>query len=107
MSYNRPIAADSFVDAPRSAPHVAFVAPESLGRRVTAALRRGFALWARVQTQRATARALARLNDHQLKDIGIERGSIPEIAYATAWAQLTAAGLDHPNGLFDSRRDQP
>lgn len=54
-------------------------------------------LWVEVRTVHATRRALRRLNDHQLKDIGVEPGAIDKVARASALAHLTVAGLDHHN----------
>ena len=51
--------------------------------------------WKRVREIHATRKALKKLNDHQLRDIGVEPGTIDSIARASVLAHLTVAGLDH------------
>jgi len=46
--------------------------------------------------RRATDRALSRLNDHQLRDIGVEPHQIGRAAGGIGQAYLTIAGLDGP-----------
>lgn len=51
--------------------------------------------WDRVRAIHATRRALCELNDHQLRDIGVEPGAIDRVARASVLAHLTVAGLDY------------
>ena len=51
--------------------------------------------WKHLRAVRATRRALRKLNDRQLRDIGVEPGAIDSIARASVLAHLTVAGLDH------------
>ena len=57
-----------------------------LGRRLWRAIRVA-------QEARATARALAVLDNRALSDIGVSRGSIPAVAHQAASAHLAVAGL--------------
>ena len=53
-------------------------------------------LWGAIkvaQESRATARALAVLDNRALSDIGVSRGSIPAVARQAASAHLAVAGL--------------
>lgn len=91
MSQIRPLSPSDLIAAPHSRP----AAPRaSLSRRIVQGLAEAVAIVRRARTERETARALARLGDRQLKDIGVDRAAIPQVARAAAWAQLTAAGLD-------------
>jgi len=94
MSYGHPIRAKGLVSNLCSLP-VASPLPRPLRARLSDLAREAVVAWKHGRTARASARALAALNDRQLRDIGINRGSIPEIARAAAWAHLTTAGLDH------------
>jgi uncharacterized protein YjiS (DUF1127 family) len=102
MTYARPIARKEFVSDLRTLP-VASPPPRSLGGRLIDLGRLALLAWNHGRLARSSARALTRLNDHQLRDIGINRGSIPEVARAAAWAHLTVAGLDHTS-RNDARR---
>jgi uncharacterized protein YjiS (DUF1127 family) len=63
------------------------------GRRFLNALGRLWRAIAAAQEARATARALAGLDDHALHDIGVHRGNIPSVARQAAAAHLAVAGL--------------
>jgi uncharacterized protein YjiS (DUF1127 family) len=67
--------------------------PSGGGRRVLAALGRLWRAFAAMQEARATARALAVLDDRALHDIGVDRGAIPAVARQVASAHLAVAGL--------------
>ena len=103
MSFDRSITASRIV-AETSA-HPALAGQPALSHRLGKALRRLWEHYRVVRTERATARALSRLSESQLKDIGVEPGAISQIARAAAWAQLATAGLDGLGGdPFDPRR---
>ncbi len=102
MTYTCTIARKELVSNVRSLP-VASPAPRSFGARLVELGRLALLAWNQGRIARRSARALSQLNDRQLRDIGINRGSIPEVARAAAWAHLTAAGLDH-TGHHDARR---
>lgn len=102
MSYSHPIERKELVSDQRTLP-VASPAPRPLSGRLSALARQAILAWQRDRAARASARALARLSDRQLRDIGIDRGSIPEVARAAAWAHLTVAGLDTSGQSFDAR----
>jgi uncharacterized protein YjiS (DUF1127 family) len=63
------------------------------GRRFLATLSRLWRTFVAMQEARATARALAVLDDNALHDIGINRGAIPAVARQAASAHLAVAGL--------------
>ena len=102
MIYNRSIDRRELVGDLRTLP-AASPLPRPLRSRLAGWARQALLAWQHGRTARASARALALLNDRQLRDIGINRGSIPKVARAAAWAHLTAAGLDHA-GRHDARR---
>lgn len=94
MTFARPIARKELVSDIRTLP-VASPLPRSLGARLIDLGRLALLAWNHGRLARRSARALSELNEHQLRDIGINRGSIPEVARAAAWAHLTVAGLEH------------
>lgn len=93
MTYNRSITRRELVSDVRTLP-VSSPAYRSLRSRLADLARDAVLAWKRGRAARSSVRALSRLSERQLRDIGINRGSIPEIARAAAWAHLTAAGLD-------------
>lgn len=102
MSYSHPIHGKELASDLRTLPAASPV-QRSLPNRLTELARETFLAWQRYRAARSSAQALARLSDRQLRDIGINRGSIPEIARAAAWAHLTTAGLDTTGKPFDAR----
>ncbi len=107
MSYQRPIALHETLGRQTTASRLSAGVPTGILARLVAGLRQTARRIHTIHVEHVTARALARLNDHQLKDIGIERGFIPEVARAAAWSQLTVAGLDGTGDPFDPRRIRP
>lgn len=98
MTQYSSIPAHEVVSHVRTVPAVRHIEPEGLLARLRRSGRSALRTVAQIRTERATARALAELNEHQLRDIGVDRGAIPRVARAAAWAHLTTAGLDHPGG---------
>ena len=94
MSYGQSINPKELVSDLRSLP-VASPLPRTLRTRLAELARDAVLAWKHGRSARASARALAALNDRQLRDIGVNRVSIPEIARAAAWAHLAMSGLDH------------
>ena len=64
-----------------------------VGTRIADLVRRLWHAFRVAQEARATARALAVLDDHSLRDIRVNRGSIPAVARQAASAHLAVAGL--------------
>ena len=94
MTHVRPIAPRELVSDLRSLP-VASPLPRGFAARLADLGRDVVLAWKHGRLARSSARALSGLTDRQLRDIGVYRDSIPEIARAAAWAHLTIAGLDH------------
>ena len=74
MTFARPIARKELVSDLRTLP-VSSPLPRSLGARLIDLSRLALLAWNHRRLARSSARALTRLNDHQLRDIGLERGA--------------------------------
>lgn len=65
----------------------------AVGTRLADLARRLWRAFSVAREARATARALAVLDDHSLRDIRVSRASIPAVARQAASAHLAVAGL--------------